>query len=437
MTTLYCGHYLVPVTSPVLERAAIAVTGGKIVAIGSAADMKARYPQAPCQDFADAIILPAFVNAHTHLELSHYAQWAVQAGETSADKYANFVEWILRLIRTKIALKLDEQAYLKSWNYGHKLAISTGTGYFGDILSVSGIASEVAAKLSGCTFIEILGRDAIRVNKQLYDLDHCVNSWPQSNWGAAPHSPYTISAELLKQCYRYTKCKHLRSTIHLAESADEVEFLFSGSGAIAAQLYSFVGWQNHLPLRDQMRPLQFIAQAGGLNADSLLVHGVHLNRDEIAAVAQAGCSMVLCPRSNSILNVGVAPVTDYIDAGVPMALATDSLASNRSLSLWDEMEFARDWFSGDLSPEQLLSMCTTGGARALFGAAALTSKVGQLAVGAPASFQVLQPKALPAKEDIYPFLCSGQRGAEVQSLVVNGKVCYSATVAIDPDNEDG
>jgi len=426
----------VPVTSSVLERAAIAVTGGKIVAIGSAADMKARYPQAPCQDFADAIILPAFVNAHTHLELSHYAQWAVQAGETSTDKYANFVEWILRLIRIKIALKLDEQSYLKSWNCGHNLALSSGTGYFGDILSVTGIASTVAANLSGCTFIEILGRDAIRVNKQLSDLDHCVTSWPQSNWGAAPHSPYTISAELLKQCYRYTSCKHLRSTIHLAESADEVEFLSCGGGAIADQLYPFVGWQDHLPLRDQLRPVQFIAQAGGLTVDSLLVHGVHLNRDEIASVAQAGCSMVLCPRSNSVLNVGVAPVADYIDAGVPMALATDSLASNRSLSLWDEMEFALSWFNGDLSPAQLLSMCTIGGARALFGAAALTSKVGQLAIGAPASFQVLQPAALPAKEDIYPFLCAGQRGAEVKQLVVDGKVRYSANDAINQDDED-
>jgi len=437
MTIIYRSRYLVPVSSPVQECAAIAVAEDKIVNIGAAVDLAARYPQARQHDFGDAIILPAFVNAHTHLELSHYQQWAEDADEMTPHRHDNFVDWILRLIRIKIALKLDLQQYLKSWNAGHDLAMSSGTGYFGDILSVTDLASEVAKKLSGYSFIEILGRDAIRVSKQLSALDHCLTAWPERNWGAAPHSPYTISAELLKQCYRYTSCKHLRTTIHLAESGDEVEFLSSSAGAIASELYPFVGWQNHLPLRNKVRPLQFVAQAGGLNSNSLLVHGVHLNSEEIAQVAHAGCSMVLCPRSNSILNVGVAPVSDYLSAGVSLALGTDSLASNDSLSLWDEMEFALSWFNGDLSPEQLLSMCTMGAAKALFGDSALTSKIGQLAIGAPASFQVVQPDALPSKETMYSFLCQGQRGAEVKQLVVDGKICYTAADNKNNEPADG
>ncbi|OQY19339.1 MAG: hypothetical protein B6I36_04480 [Desulfobacteraceae bacterium 4572_35.1] len=425
MVKLYSGRYIVPVSTAPLEGAAIAVSDGKIIDIGSAIDLEIRYSKCCQHDFGDAIILPGFVNAHTHLELSHYKEWEKQAVEVSIDQYSSFVEWILHLIRIKISLKLKLEQYSQSWNAGLREGFATGTAYFGDILSVPELAPESAAKLPGCNFIEILGQDPERVNKQLYNLDNCVGAWSDKMWGVAPHAPYTISDELLKQCYRYSSCKHLRTTIHLAESADEVEFLATSGGAIAEKLYSFVGWQQHLPLPTPLSPLGCVAEAGGLNEQTILVHGVHLDHAEIAQVAEAGCSVVLCPRSNAKLNVGVAPVADYLRAGVPLALATDSLASNDSLSIWDEMEFALNWFDGDLSPEQLLYMGTTGGAKALFGTTEKNSLfnkgVGQLSIGAPATFQVLQPHDMPELDHIFSFLCNSERSNEVAHLFINGK----------------
>ncbi|OQY25356.1 MAG: hypothetical protein B6I37_01530, partial [Desulfobacteraceae bacterium 4572_35.2] len=212
--------------------------------------------------------------------------------------------------------------------------------------------------------------------------------------------------------------------IHIAESADEVAFTCDSRGSIAEQMYPFVGWQQFLPESRNVRPLQLLQQVGGLTDSNVLVHGVHLNADEVKQVGAAGCSMVLCPRSNAKLNVGVAPAAHYLQAGVPLALGTDSLASNDSLSLWHEMAFALNWFNGDLDPQQLLYMCTRGGAQALYGAQTLE---GQLAVGAPASFQVLQPESLPELNYIYPFLCQAQRSDEVRQLVVDGVSRYIAS----------
>ena len=430
MMTLYRSRYLVPVSSPALEQGAIVVENGRIIAIGAANILEARYPQCQHHDYGDAVLLPAFVNAHTHLELSHYPQWHTAWAEKTGEDVAlgagaGFVDWLLRLIQVKIDRGTDPEQYRQAWHAGLHQALATGTGQLGDIMATTDLVAEAAHHLFGRCFIEVIGQDPARVNRQLQQIEDSINAWPEAYFGAAPHSPYSLSYELLKQCYRqcntYTGGQHIRSSMHIAESSDEVEFLATSSGPIADQLYPFVGLQQHVPPPRNIRSLQLLEQVGGLHADTLLVHGVHLNQQEIAQVAAAGCSMVLCPRSNAQLNVGVAPAAQYLRAGVPLALGTDSLASNESLSLWDEMEFALDWFNGDLSPQQLLHMSTLGGARALHGDCGSDEmSAGQLAVGAPATFQVVQPDSLPALDRIYPFLCRSKRSNEVQQVVVDG-----------------
>lgn len=429
MMTLYRSRYLVPVTTAPQEQGALVVENGLIIAMGTATELEARYPLCHQHDYGDAILLPAFINAHTHLELSHYPEWAAQWQHNNVDFVAldepsTFTDWIIRLIEIKKNLGFNLQTYQDSWQAGLNQTLASGTGQCGDIISVSALTQLAAEQLAGRGFIEVIGQDPERVNQQLLQVEQCRQSWPNLHWGAAPHSPYTLSSELLKHSYRVSAAKHLRTTIHIAESADEVAFTCESCGSIAEQMYPYVGWQHHLPAPRNIRPLQLLQQAGGLTASNVLVHGVHLNADEIKQVATAGCSMVLCPRSNAKLNVGVAPAAQYLQAGVPLALGTDSLASNDSLSLWHEMAFAHDWFNGDLDCEQLLRMCTRGGAQALYGA---HSSEGQLAVGAPASFQVIQPKSLPDIDHIYPFLCQAQRNDEVQQLVVNGVSRYTVS----------
>jgi cytosine/adenosine deaminase-related metal-dependent hydrolase len=102
---------------------------------------------------------------------------------------------------------------------------------------------------------------------------------------------------------------------------------------------------------------------------------------------------------------------------VPLALGTDSLASCDTLSLWDEIAFARSWFEGLLSPPQLLTMATRNGASAL----GLGGEMGVLEAHRGAHFQVLVPPSLPPAADLAEFLCSPGRSAEVAALYLDGR----------------
>jgi cytosine/adenosine deaminase-related metal-dependent hydrolase len=100
---------------------------------------------------------------------------------------------------------------------------------------------------------------------------------------------------------------------------------------------------------------------------------------------ERGVTVCLCPRSNDRLDVGRAPLALFRKLGIPLALGTDSLASNDSLSLWDEMRFALDLFAEELSPAEAFRMVTSDGAAAL----GLSRRLGSLEPGKRADFQVV------------------------------------------------
>ncbi|MBW2690144.1 MAG: amidohydrolase family protein, partial [Deltaproteobacteria bacterium] len=165
------------------------------------------------------------------------------------------------------------------------------------------------------------------------------------DWGLSPHAPYTLSSAAINQVFAFADHQNLQCTIHLAESMDETRFLKNGSGAIADRLYAAARWDPTADPVPGCSPVSALCQQGRLRSCDLVVHGVQVDAVDIDLLKKTGCSVALCPRSNAALNVGKAPVSAYLKAGVPLALGTDSLASAPSLSIWDEMAFARDWFA--------------------------------------------------------------------------------------------
>jgi cytosine/adenosine deaminase-related metal-dependent hydrolase len=190
--------------------------------------------------------------------------------------------------------------------------------------------------------------------------------------------------------------------IHCAESAEESLFLREGRGAIADELYAAAGWP--LPERAPgLSPVAWLAARGALSPQTLLIHGVQVDADDVARIAASGASVVLCPRSNAHLGVGTAPVGLYKAAGVPLALGTDSLASNDSLSLWDEIAFARSVYP-EFSPAELLDIATRGGAQSL----GLENEMGELTAGFGAHMQVLTAATLPPAAELAEWLCRAE-----------------------------
>lgn len=414
MATLFLSRYLVPITSAPIEDGGLLVNEGRIVAVGSRKELTAASSGAAVVDFGDTILLPPLVNAHTHLELTHFPVWAKKAG--LADAPADFVDWILHVIRVKRGV--DVKRFESSLAAGIEASLAAGTGAVGDILSYFPARhAYVNTPLRGCLYLETLGREPAMSRKILARIGDLLDEKRagQLKLGIAPHSPYSVSEEYLEHIFDFARRRKVPTTLHLAESHEETTFIHDSAGPMKDQLYPFVGWESMLPPPTGRTPVAFAEACGGLVPSCLLAHGVQVNSADVDRLAKAGSTIVCCPRSNARLGVGKVPVELYRQARVPLALGTDSLASCDSLSIWDEMAFAHTWFEGRMAPSELLAMATINGARAL----GVGVDQGELKAGHGCNFQVLKPALLPNFQDLETFLCSPGRSSEVTALFLD------------------
>ena len=412
---IYTARYLLPISSGPIEDGALLLRGGRIAAVGRRQDVQRLAPAAPTTDFGAALLLPPLVNAHTHLELTRFPAWAKAAGETKAPE--SFVDWILQVIRVKRGLPLD--VFAGSVSEGIRLSLAAGTGAVGDILSYFPARRQYAGSpLRGRVFLEVLGRSAERWEPLLESVEEVLAQTPEGaiGYGLSPHAPYTLAEDFLRQALDLARNRPLPAALHLAESPEESAFLAAAAGPLIERLYPLVGWGELLPTPSGLSPVRYLQGCGGLHSGVLLVHGVQVPTEDVALIARSGAAVVLCPRSNARLGVGKAPLDDYLAAGVPLALGTDSLASNENLSVWDELAFAWDWFSGAASPRQLLTMATLGGAKAL----GLDGEMGAFEAGWGGHFQVLAPSHLPALGELWDYL-GGGCGGDVRHLYLAGR----------------
>lgn len=404
---IFRARYLLPVGAPLIEDGALLVEHGRILAVGAHRDLAVTHPGVAAVDFGETVILPAMVNAHTHLELTDFPQWADATGE--GGEPADFVDWILRLVRVRRTV--GDEAVRASLGHGLRQSLAAGTGAVGDILTtLSATDLYSTSPLSGRVFAEVLGVDAGQVAARLEQIAERLATPPAPAlaWGLSPHAPYTLSRETLAKACAFATAHTLPLAMHWAETAEEMTFLAAGTGAFE-RLYAAAGWD--LPADPPTSPPK------PLDAGGLLIHGVHLQSDDIAAVARSGQAVVLCPRSNSCFGAARAPVAALRRAGVPLALGTDSRASSPSLSLWDELAFARRWFAGALDPWAWLEIATAGGAAAL----GLSSHMGRLAVGMAASFQVVPVPVGATPATLAEALCSAGAELTVRGLWLRGE----------------
>jgi cytosine/adenosine deaminase-related metal-dependent hydrolase len=408
---LYRARYLLPICTPPLEDGALLVTKGGVHAVGPYRELSAAFPTAVEVDFGDAVLLPPLVNAHTHLELTDFPVWAKTKGHSGSP--ARFVDWIFDLVR--IRREISNAQLTASLAAGLQSSLSAGTGAIGDIFTTLGAVSAYrSSPLRGRIFAEVLGHDPRAVRDRLAEVLPLLAVPPAQDltWGLSPHAPYSLSASTIGQVFDFAADRDLQSVIHLAESLEESDLLQHGTGDIAERLYAAAGWNPAAAPALGCSPVQALCRPGRLRPQDLVVHGVQVDPADVALLKKHECCVILCPRSNATLAVGKAPVATYVEAGVPLALGTDSLASSPSLSIWEELAFASNWFAGQLAPRKWLQIATLGGARAL----QLHARLGRLTAGCEASFQVVSLPALPGLDELEEALCCAGRDIAVQHL---------------------
>jgi 5-methylthioadenosine/S-adenosylhomocysteine deaminase len=375
--TLYRACHVFPVsTAPILD-GAVVVADGRIQAVGAYAVLAERFGAARMVDLGESALLPAAVNAHTHLELTGLAG-RIPAG-------LEFAEWIIELVRVRRQCTIEELA--RAAADGAAMARAAGTAALGEI-STLGLCVEPMLRngLRGVVYYELLGTDPAQAPELLRRGQERVRAWrleygeDQLRFGLSLHTPYTVSAELFRLATRWCGEEQVPLSIHAAESPAESLWLHTHNGPITERLYRPLG----LPLDPSGPPrcsaVAYLDRLGVLAARPLLAHGVQVDASDLARLTAATTPVAHCPRSNEQLLCGRMPYGAYRAAGVAMALGTDSLASSPSLSVWDELAAAYDIHAAAddaPAPADLLRLATLGGAEAL----GLAGELGSLEVG--------------------------------------------------------
>jgi cytosine/adenosine deaminase-related metal-dependent hydrolase len=197
--------------------------------------------------------------------------------------------------------------------------------------------------------------------------------------GVSPHTLYTVTWDDLCDVGALAQERHVPLTIHLSETRDEVEWLTKGTGRLAQRLLQ---WK--LPCASSVirgLPLELLDRAGLLKIKPLLAHVNYITDSEMETLARSGATVAWCPRSHRFFGHAPHRWREMLAAGINVCIGTDSLASNETLSILDELRFVRQ-SARDASPDLLLEMGTIRGARGL----GLADEIGSLRAGKYADF---------------------------------------------------
>ncbi len=359
--------------SGVLHDAAVVVgPDGTIADVGPAAAVLPRHAGVVVER-ARGALLPGLVNAHTHLELS------ALIGHVPGG--AGFVPWVEHLIgaRLEVHPESDEAAIER--------AVADldafGTVAVGEVTnSLAAVRALARRGLVGCVFHEVFGVDPASLARRLAELprlveDH-VGEWPSAEltYAPSPHTLYTTRASAVRDLLRRARERGVRASVHVAEHAAERRYLEHGDGPVAEWYESRLRIPRAALEWPGKSPIAVAGEVGALDPQVICVHLTDARPDELEVVARSGAPVVFCPRSNLFIETRLPPLLAARTAGIPLALGTDSLASNASLDVLAEARALADRFP-TVPAAELLRMTTWGGACALG-----RTDLGRIAAGA-------------------------------------------------------
>ncbi|MHC4892830.1 MAG: amidohydrolase family protein [Planctomycetota bacterium] len=362
-----------------IDDGAVIVDGEAIVAVGPAAGLWDTVSPTDRIDLGDVVLAPGLIDAHAHLELS--------ALEGCSERGAKFERWVGDLLASRVAT--PESTLLGARDRVAGDLLDSGTTIVGDIDSL-GLDPLVAPGPERLVYRELLdARDPKRTEGEMEKIVRAVEESGPEWIGLSPHAPFSVSDALLASIAE--KASRLPRAMHWAETEEEVRW-FDGDP----------GWFDRFFPRDStMHGLDALERHGLLDARTALVHGNHPRPGEPERIARAGATVVHCPGSHAYFDRAPFPLDLYRDAGVTLALGTDSAASNDGVDMRREMARFLDTQPG-VSPAEVWRAATAGGAAAL----GLKGRVGVIERGFRADFAA--------------FRCAAPAGAALLEQLVAG-----------------
>jgi 5-methylthioadenosine/S-adenosylhomocysteine deaminase len=398
---------------PLRSGAVLIGDGGRLVAAGPS-DSVPR-PEGAASEHFEGMLIPGLVNVHTHLELTGLAHRAPPD---------DFAGWIAELRRAKA--ERSPGGFTEAARLGLRDAFAMGITTVADT-GDSGAVLPALAEVdgSGIVYQEVFGPHPAQLAGSLAGLKARVAELrrfetARARLGASPHAPYTVSGALYRAVARWARAEGLRLAVHLAESRAETDLVVRGDGPFAE------AWRARgiPPLADQAAslgaslrsPIAWLDALGVIGPETLCIHAVQADVEDLALLAARGAAVAACLLSNARHGHGPAPIARMLEAGIPVGLGTDSAINVGQLDLFAELRAARR--EAGLAAGEALALATTGAARAL----GLEREVGRLGRGWFGDVTAVGVLPERGEDPLEAILRAGPD--DVMATVLGGRVVY-------------
>jgi 5-methylthioadenosine/S-adenosylhomocysteine deaminase len=389
----------------IYQDGSIAITGDAIVAAGPRTEIEARYKGAKTLDARGRLVLPGFINGHTHVPMTLFRG-------LHDDVPLN--DWLYKYIFPAEAKNVNEEFV----RWGTRLAaaeqIRSGVTTFADMYYFEDAVAEETKAVGmrgvlGETFIDFPAPDNKSEAEMLAYTEKFLKRWQGDaliHAAPAPHSIYTCSKKTIQDAAALAKKYHAPLLMHVSEMKKEWEDSEKQNGA---------------------SPVQYLEKIGVLGPDLVAAHCIFVDEADRKLLAERQVGCVHNPSSNMMISSGVSPVPEMRAAGIAVGLGTDGPAgSNNDLDLMEEIDLAAKLAKITkmdplaLNAKAVVEMATIDGARALH----METAIGSLQAGKKADLILIslnEPNAVPMY-DIYAQIAYSLKASDVETVVIAGRV---------------
>jgi len=391
-------------TRRVIDDGGIAISQGRIVAVGARADIERDYTSRQKISAVDKVITPGLVNGHSHIPMVLFRGLADDL---------DLQEWLTKYIFPAEAKNVTEEFVRVGTRLGLAEMIRGGTTTYCDMYYFEDAIADETAKAGvrgvlGETLIDFPVADNKTYAEGMAYVEKFVARWKGHELivpAIAPHAPYTVSEQHLKAVRAFSDRTGAPIVTHIAETKRELDDSLRDKGA---------------------SPVAYLDRIGFLNERVIAAHMVWPQESDIAILKRRGVGVVHNPQSNMKLAAGVAPVPKMLAEGLLIGLGTDGAASNNDLNMWEEMDTVAKLhkvFTGDpkvISAQQAFEFATIRGAEAVH----LEKEIGSLEKGKRADILVIDRDTLNQIPlyNLYSDLVYATKASDVETVIINGRL---------------
>lgn len=376
----------------------IAIQGNSIAAIQEKDTLaEANYEQ--CIDASGLLAVPGFINTHAHVPMVLFRNlaedvtvtewfndyiWPMESNLTEEDVYWGTQLGLAEMIENGITCVADHYFFMDEVAKAVELAGTRAN------LAWAVFAHQGEAMLDKT--IDFAKRWQGKANGR-------ITTW------LGPHAPYTTTPEFLQLCSQKAKKNDLGIHIHVSETAAQVDLSLKEYG---------------------VTPVQQIRDCGILDVPSILTHVIDPRGEDFDILAKANTGIAQAPKTYLKAGMGLAPIHQYMEYGIPVGLATDGAVSNNTLDILEQMRlfglFAKYLKSDPTSMklEEIAEITFRGSAKVM----QLPGKIGELKSGMLADIALIRQDGLHATPKANPlaFLTYCAKSTDVDSVLCDGKV---------------